>query len=114
MSGQQAANIEQNITEPTYTGLQNTTPQQLLAMQQQQQPSHSGASVRRAMPKNNRPQTTSDGIFVEITEQPRQRGLRFRYECEGRSAGSIPGDKSTTEKKTFPTIKVNLNLNSVL
>ena len=43
---------------------------------------------------------------MEIVEQPRARGLRFRYECEGRSAGSIPGESSTTEKKTFPTIKV--------
>ncbi|XP_050405370.2 putative transcription factor p65 homolog [Patella vulgata] len=44
--------------------------------------------------------------YVEITEQPRQRGLRFRYQCEGRSAGSIPGQSSTAEKKTFPTIKI--------
>nr|AGI44585.1 transcription factor Rel [Azumapecten farreri] len=51
-------------------------------------------------------QATSDGVYVEIVEQPKQRGLRFRYECEGRSAGSIPGDKSTTERKTFPTIKI--------
>lgn len=46
------------------------------------------------------------GPCVEIVEQPRARGLRFRYECEGRSAGSIPGESSTAEKKTFPTIKV--------
>ncbi|XP_021347356.1 putative transcription factor p65 homolog isoform X2 [Mizuhopecten yessoensis] len=51
-------------------------------------------------------QATTDGVYVEIVEQPKQRGLRFRYECEGRSAGSIPGDKSTTERKTFPTIKI--------
>lgn len=51
---------------------------------------------------------TVDGIFVEITEQPKPRGLRFRYECEGRSAGSIPGENSTAEKKTFPTIKVRV------
>lgn len=52
------------------------------------------------------PHKTQDGIYVEIVEQPKQRGLRFRYECEGRSAGSIPGEGSTSEKKTFPTIKV--------
>lgn len=55
----------------------------------------------------NRPQTTADGVYVEIAEQPKQRGLRFRYECEGRSAGSVPGEKSTTERKTFPSIKVS-------
>lgn len=53
------------------------------------------------------PHKTQDGIYVEIVEQPKQRGLRFRYECEGRSAGSIPGEGSTSEKKTFPTIKIH-------
>ena len=48
--------------------------------------------------------------YVKITEQPASKGLRFRYECEGRSAGSIPGVSSTTDKKTFPTIQVFLNL----
>lgn len=32
--------------------------------------------------------------------------IRFRYECEGRSAGSIPGANATPENKTFPTIQV--------
>lgn len=45
--------------------------------------------------------------FVEIIEQPKQRGMRFRYKCEGRSAGSIPGERSTDITKTHPTIKVN-------
>ncbi|XP_064601471.1 putative transcription factor p65 homolog [Liolophura sinensis] len=45
--------------------------------------------------------------YVEIIEQPRTKGLRFRYECEGRSAGSIPGENSTPEKKTYPTIKIH-------
>ena len=31
---------------------------------------------------------------------------RFRYECEGRTAGSILGKASTNEHKTFPSIKV--------
>lgn len=45
--------------------------------------------------------------FVEILEQPRQRGMRFRYKCEGRSAGSIPGEHSTDSTRTHPTIRVN-------
>lgn len=44
---------------------------------------------------------------VEIVEEPRARGLRFRYKCEGRSAGSLPGENSTNEQKTYPTIKIN-------
>ncbi|XP_044747918.1 embryonic polarity protein dorsal-like isoform X2 [Coccinella septempunctata] len=44
--------------------------------------------------------------YVEIVEQPAPKALRFRYECEGRSAGSIPGISSTAENKTYPTIQV--------
>ncbi|KAM9836896.1 transcription factor p65 [Aulostomus maculatus] len=45
--------------------------------------------------------------FIEIIEQPKQRGMRFRYRCEGRSAGSIPGEKSNDTTKTHPAIKVH-------
>ncbi|XP_041985045.1 embryonic polarity protein dorsal-like isoform X3 [Aricia agestis] len=43
---------------------------------------------------------------VAIVEQPAGKALRFRYECEGRSAGSIPGCNSTPERKTYPTIEI--------
>uniref|UniRef100_A0A670Z3U1 RELA proto-onco, NF-kB subunit n=1 Tax=Pseudonaja textilis TaxID=8673 RepID=A0A670Z3U1_PSETE len=45
--------------------------------------------------------------MVEIIEQPKQRGMRFRYQCEGRLAGSIPGERSTDTTKTHPTIKIH-------
>lgn len=45
--------------------------------------------------------------FIEIIEQPKPRGMRFRYKCEGRSAGSIPGEKSSDTTKTHPAIKVH-------
>lgn len=32
--------------------------------------------------------------------------MRFRYKCEGRSAGSIPGEHSTDNNKTFPSIQI--------
>ncbi|XP_051684439.2 transcription factor RelB isoform X2 [Oryctolagus cuniculus] len=41
-----------------------------------------------------------------IAEQPKQRGMRFRYECEGRSAGSILGESSTEASKTLPAIEL--------
>ena len=44
---------------------------------------------------------------IEVIEQPRSRGLRFRYKCEGRSAGTIPGESSTNENRTYPTIRVS-------
>uniref|UniRef100_A0A182KER5 RHD domain-containing protein n=1 Tax=Anopheles christyi TaxID=43041 RepID=A0A182KER5_9DIPT len=61
-----------------------------------------GKDIREEMPPlpNQRP-------YVEITEQPHPKALRFRYECEGRSAGSIPGVSTTAEHKTFPSIQVH-------
>ncbi|KAH0631499.1 hypothetical protein JD844_005843 [Phrynosoma platyrhinos] len=58
------------------------------------------------------PQEQLDKNFLEplklvITEQPKQRGMRFRYQCEGRSAGSILGECSTETNKTLPTIEVS-------
>ena len=44
--------------------------------------------------------------YVSILEQPKARGLRFRYECEGRAAGSIPGENSKPEARTYPKIQV--------
>ncbi|XP_043842482.1 proto-oncogene c-Rel [Dromiciops gliroides] len=44
--------------------------------------------------------------YVEIIEQPRQRGMRFRYKCEGRSAGSIPGEHSSDNNRTYPSIQI--------
>lgn len=45
--------------------------------------------------------------YVEIVEQPASTALRFRYICEGRMAGSIPGVNSSTENKTYPSIMVH-------
>lgn len=49
---------------------------------------------------------TNSSAYVEIIEQPAPKALRFRYPCEGRSAGSIPGENSTPDNKTFPAIRV--------
>ncbi|XP_059055585.1 embryonic polarity protein dorsal-like isoform X2 [Achroia grisella] len=52
------------------------------------------------------PPAPSAGPYTKIVEQPAGKALRFRYECEGRSAGSIPGVNSTPENRTYPTIKI--------
>lgn len=49
-------------------------------------------------------------VYVEITEQPMGKGLRFRYISEGRTAGSIQGEHSTNEHRTFPSIKVRTKM----
>ena len=54
----------------------------------------------------NRQQVESAMPHVVILEHPAPKALRFRYECEGRSAGSIPGANSTSDNKTYPTIQV--------
>nr|BBD75287.1 dorsal protein [Parasteatoda tepidariorum] len=51
--------------------------------------------------------TRSSRAFVEVLEQPVSIGARFRYKCEGRSAGCIRGVNSTDKQKTYPTIKVH-------
>ncbi|KAM4732684.1 nuclear factor NF-kappa-B p105 subunit [Anableps anableps] len=56
------------------------------------------------------PQMTSlqsvDGPFLQILEQPKQRGFRFRYGCEGPSHGGLPGASSEKNRKTYPTVKI--------
>lgn len=42
-----------------------------------------------------------------VLEEPKERGMRFRYECEGRSAGSILGASSSETSKSQPTIEVD-------
>lgn len=49
---------------------------------------------------------SNDAPYASILEQPASKALRFRYECEGRSAGSIPGANSTSDNKTYPTIQI--------
>uniref|UniRef100_A0A8C5CM22 RHD domain-containing protein n=1 Tax=Gadus morhua TaxID=8049 RepID=A0A8C5CM22_GADMO len=41
-------------------------------------------------------------------EQPKQRGFRFRYGCEGPSHGGLPGATSEKNRKSFPAVKVTL------
>lgn len=62
---------------------------------------------QQAAPPPTAPQPSGPRLpYVRIVEQPAGKSLRFRYECEGRSAGSIPGVSSTPERKTYPTIEV--------
>merc|ERR1711963_143562 len=44
------------------------------------------------------------GVTAEILVQPAVNRLRFRYQCEGRSAGALQGDSSTPDNRTFPKI----------
>lgn len=73
------------------------------------QDSNAMVNINHSPPNNgvvpvNVPQ--QEAPYVLILEHPAPKALRFRYECEGRSAGSIPGANSTTDNKTYPTIQV--------
>ncbi|MFT7817155.1 nuclear factor NF-kappa-B p100 subunit-like isoform X2 [Arapaima gigas] len=56
---------------------------------------------------------TVNGPYLQIIEEPKQRGFRFRYECEGPSHGGLPGASSEKNKKTYPTVKVGNHLGRV-
>uniref|UniRef100_A0A8C1LSK6 RHD domain-containing protein n=1 Tax=Cyprinus carpio TaxID=7962 RepID=A0A8C1LSK6_CYPCA len=47
-----------------------------------------------------------DGPYLRIVEQPKQRGFRFRYGCEGPSHGGLPGATSEKNRKSYPQVKV--------
>ncbi|XP_013917902.1 PREDICTED: nuclear factor NF-kappa-B p105 subunit-like [Thamnophis sirtalis] len=52
------------------------------------------------------PLRTTDGPYLQIIEQPKQRGFRFRYVCEGPSHGGLPGASSEKNKKSYPQVKI--------
>ncbi|XP_066576840.1 nuclear factor NF-kappa-B p105 subunit [Amia ocellicauda] len=49
----------------------------------------------------------ADGPYLQIIEQPKQRGFRFRYGCEGPSHGGLPGASSEKNRKSYPQVKIN-------
>ncbi|XP_067103011.1 transcription factor RelB [Osmerus mordax] len=76
----------------------------------------SSASVASRGPVGPAPQAQGDTALLErileqprllVVEEPKERGMRFRYECEGRSAGSILGTSSTDTKKTLPAVEIH-------
>ncbi|XP_016353886.1 nuclear factor NF-kappa-B p105 subunit-like, partial [Sinocyclocheilus anshuiensis] len=54
---------------------------------------------------NNNVMRTVDGPYLRIVEQPKQRGFRFRYGCEGPSHGGLPGASSEKNRKSYPQVK---------
>nr|AEP33644.1 nuclear factor NF-kappa-B p105 subunit [Apostichopus japonicus] len=43
---------------------------------------------------------------LKILEQPKSRGFRFRYGCEGPSHGGLPGEHSQKGKKSYPSVEI--------
>ncbi|XP_077862962.1 putative transcription factor p65 homolog [Saccoglossus kowalevskii] len=43
---------------------------------------------------------------IEIIIQPKSKILRWRYQSEGNTAGSLVGDNSTPDNITYPTIEI--------
>lgn len=105
MDGNGIQNIDPN--QPSTSNFNGNGMLHQHQQQQQQQP-------HQPQPQQPNPQQQQQSSAkkirrnaqVVITEQPAWKALRFRYECEGRSAGSIPGINSTPENKTFPTIEI--------
>lgn len=66
----------------------------------------SPASCSRDMPGTELLERVLERPALVVVEEPKDRGMRFRYECEGRSAGSILGASSTDSSKTQPTVEI--------
>ncbi|XP_078057609.1 nuclear factor NF-kappa-B p105 subunit [Mustelus asterias] len=64
------------------------------------------AMFNSPMVPTDSPLQTTDGPYLQIVEQPKQRGFRFRYGCEGPSHGGLPGASSEKNKKTYPAVKI--------
>lgn len=84
----------------------NPNAQIMDPIQQQQNINYNGMQPQQPQQPSNNNKNVRKKPYVKITEQPAGKALRFRYECEGRSAGSIPGVNSTPENKTYPTIEI--------
>ena len=44
--------------------------------------------------------------YLRIVEQPARNAVRFRYSCEGKSAGPIPGISASQTRLTYPTVQI--------
>lgn len=83
-------------------------------------PAHRRGQGSAAAPRLSSLQTGTEHLerFLEkpslvVVEQPKERGMRFRYECEGRSAGSILGASSTDVNKSLPAIEIQGPIDSI-
>ncbi|XP_032876238.1 nuclear factor NF-kappa-B p105 subunit isoform X1 [Amblyraja radiata] len=65
-----------------------------------------GVMLNDAATPTHSPLYTADGPYLQIIEQPKQRGFRFRYGCEGPSHGGLPGASSEKNKKAYPAVKI--------
>ncbi|XP_039970878.1 embryonic polarity protein dorsal-like [Bactrocera tryoni] len=78
---------------------QKQNPERILKPIQRQAP----VAIKKQLAEPNRKYANA---YIKIVEQPASKAVRFRYECEGRTAGSIPGVNSTPALRTYPTIEI--------
>ncbi|NP_001158473.1 nuclear factor kappa-B [Saccoglossus kowalevskii] len=52
------------------------------------------------------PSQPDDAPRLVILTEPKARGFRFRYGCEGGSHGGLPGADSERGRKTYPAVKI--------
>lgn len=114
---QAAASFDQQFSQKTNAGHQpsaiSSTLSPLLNQLSLKAGIHSlASSPQQLSPRPHHQSATMNAnlnagqAYIRIVEQPARCALRFRYECEGRSAGSIPGCNSTSDNKTYPTIEI--------
>ena len=64
------------------------------------------SSMMESFTVSDKTHTSEQKPHLRIIEQPKSNALRFRYQCEGRGAGALQGQHSTSERKTFPKIQI--------
>lgn len=69
-------------------------------------PLSSSSTATSSSTANSSSSPSTGHPYIKIIEQPAKCGVRFRYECEGRISGAIPGQYSTTTNPSYPTIKI--------
>lgn len=114
MNNQEQNYCQQQEYEQYYKPIQTNQLDQLKSPSDNQSPDATNMMADNQANKNlfnfqyqqQQPEETGKP-YVEIVEQPAKCSLRFRYKCEGRSAGSLPGVSSTSENKTFPAIRIH-------
>jgi hypothetical protein len=100
---------------PMESGLSHQQNIHHLLHQEAQSIHHHQQQQQAALHQHRMAQASSAGEFmnqpggvpcVKIVEQPAGNKLRFRYECEGRSAGALHGVNYSPDNKTYPSIQI--------
>lgn len=100
-TGRELPHLPQGMASPVNSPRHGRSPSCLLGPK-----SSAGVSPQSRGAETEMLERVLEKPKLVVVEEPKERGMRFRYECEGRSAGSILGTSSTETNKTQPAIEI--------